>query len=133
MLHVLIVEGDDLFASSLASMFKEKVGFQVVGFANDLQSSRQMALTANVHIAFVDVHLPGFQSGFQVAKELNSLGIACVLVSATDAPFPMPELAATWLKKPYSETAVSLSLNMATESLIARCRSTSSTNKSYLC
>lgn len=120
MLHVLIVEADPAAAVNLARLLEHHDGFRVVGFADDLRSALQIARSANVHVAFVDVQLACLDTGFQVAHELNRRGIACVLSSGTSSPFPMPELAVTWLEKPYTLESVSASLGMAADGLMAQ-------------
>ena len=120
MLNVLIVEHDAAAGSALAAMLEPHEEFCVVGFASDLESSVAIARTSNVHIAFVAVDLAEMETGYQVADTLNRLGIICVLVTTSAAPFAMPELAAAWLEEPNSTAAVSEALRLASENLFAK-------------
>lgn len=122
MLHVIIVMDDVAAASSLAAILGHQQGYRVVSFAYDLVSAVSVARSSNVHIAFVDVDLASLDSGYRIADELNRLGITCVFVTRSAPPFPMPELAATWLEEPYTPETVSRSLQLASARLMAQAR-----------
>lgn len=122
MLHVILVMDDAAAASSLGAMLGHEEGYRVVGLAYDLESAVTVARSSNVHIAFVDVHLASLDSGYRVADELNQLGITCVFVTRSTPPFPMPELAVTWLEEPYTSETVSRSLQLASAQLMAQVR-----------
>lgn len=123
MLHVLIVDDDPGAAASLAALLGQQEGYSIVGFADDLRSSLELARRCNVHIAFIDIHLACLDSGYRIADELNHMGISCVFVTATEPPFSMPELAAAWLEEPYTAESVAQSLRLAAVDLLSQAQS----------
>jgi chemotaxis response regulator CheB len=124
MMHVLIVEEDAEAASNLATMLKHHVDCAVVGLADDLYSAVRIARSANVHISFINVHLPRLDTAYRIADELVRLGTTCVFITRTVEPFPMPGLAAAWLRQPYTLETVGQALGIASAELQVHASST---------
>lgn len=120
MLNVMVVDDEPVIAETIRDMINLHARFRVVGVAEDETSALQVAASENVHIAFVDVHLARLDTGYRVADELCRRGVSCIMVSGDSVPFPMPELIACSLIKPFSSDTVEWALRVAETDLYRR-------------
>ena len=81
--RVLLVE-DEALVAMLVEDYLTDLGFDVVGPAMRLEQAVQMALTADIDFAVLDINLAGKQS-FPIAEILRQRGIAFLFASGYGA------------------------------------------------
>lgn len=67
---ILIVEDEPIIAEDLA-LILQKVGYQVVGIANDGSTALDLLHTQQPDLALLDIALDSSLSGFDIAKVIN--------------------------------------------------------------
>lgn len=114
-LKVLIVEDERLLALSLKLLIEFDPGYRVSGFADDVASARAEVLRERPDLALVDIQLARGASGFDVAAELQAIGIACLFMTGNPPDRPRPELTIGCLSKPFSDDALMRALEAGRE------------------
>lgn len=102
MLTILIVEDDDLVATTLRSLVELNPLYVVTAVVADVQSALAAVAARPVDLALVDLHLGDERDGYALAAELVDLGIACLFVTGAPPDEDLPELALGCLMKPFS-------------------------------
>ncbi|MDO1560448.1 response regulator [Brevundimonas sp. 2R-24] len=80
--RILIVEDEWVVAMELEMLLTDQ-GHSVVGIAADADAAREIALTNQLDLALVDIHLADGPTGMEVGRELaNEHGATVVYVTA---------------------------------------------------
>lgn len=116
-LDILIVEDERLLALSLKLLIEFDPGYRVSGFADDLASARAEVRRQRPDLALVDIQLARGASGFDVAAELQALGIPCLFMTGNPPERPRPDLTIGCLSKPFSDEALMRALQIGREIL----------------
>lgn len=99
-IRILVVEDVFLIASSIAELLQE-AGAEVIGPAGELTEAIDLAQTAQIDGALLDIDLHG-QTSFEVAAALNRRGIPFVFVTGYgDASIPDAWRQVPLLGKPF--------------------------------
>jgi DNA-binding response OmpR family regulator len=110
--RVLIVEDEMLIALMLQDMVSEE-GLAVAAIANTLQDGIELARTADVELAILDINLNG-QEAYPVAEILRARGIPFVFSTGYGGASLRPEYkGAPRLMKPYQQDSLTAAIKAA--------------------
>ena len=82
--HIMVVEDEIMVAIEIADML-EKFGFMVVGPALHVEDAIDMARTADIDAAFLDVNLGEGKTSSPVATILRDREVPFIFITAYDA------------------------------------------------
>jgi DNA-binding NarL/FixJ family response regulator len=100
--HVLVIE-DHAALANYVSIVLRQAGYLVVGPACDLASATNLAKSAVVDIALVDIGIGGERS-FRALETLDSREIPCIILSGyPKSALPAKYHRAAYLEKPFSQ------------------------------
>jgi response regulator of citrate/malate metabolism len=77
---ILIVEDEFMVAMTLKALI-HRLGYEVVGIADDVASAKDQAEQTGPQLALVDIQLARGSSGIDVASELTKLGVVCIFMT----------------------------------------------------
>ncbi len=98
--RVLLVEDEMMIAMMLEDMLSD-LGHQIVGVAMRLPQAMELARTAEIDIAILDINLDGRKS-FPVAQALRDRGVKLIFASGYGSPgLEAPFLNDVIVKKPF--------------------------------
>ena len=110
--RVLIVEDEMLIALMLQDMMAN-VGFVVDGVATSLATGIDLARTADVHLAILDINLNGEES-YPIADILSARGVRLIFSTGYGAESLKPEYKfVPKLVKPYAQANLVAAMNAA--------------------
>ena len=90
-MRILVVEDEVIIAFHMEALLLED-GHRVVGLARDARSARVLAHDKNPDLALVDVVLVDGETGPEIARHLEAMGIPVLFVTASAGRLP-PDLA----------------------------------------
>jgi len=103
--RVLVVEDDYFVAQDLCSILRTS-GATVVGPARSVRNGRELANAHRPDCVLLDINLHG-EYAFELAEELQMLGVRTVFTTGYDATFIPPRLRTTaCLQKPIDTNAL---------------------------
>jgi two-component system, response regulator PdtaR len=108
---ILIVEDEFMVAMTLKALI-HRLGYEVVGIADDVASAKDQAEQTGPQLALVDIQLARGSSGIDVASELTKLGVVCIFMTGNAPDGPQPELAIGCLSKPFSDKVLAAALSI---------------------
>lgn len=111
-MKILIVEDEALVAMNMRDVLEDH-GHQVVEIADDEASATVAATHYRPDIALVDMRLAGGDSGMNVARNMNALGIAVVFATGNCPGLQVDGLALGCLHKPLSDEQVIAGISLA--------------------
>ena len=111
-MKVLIVEDEALVAMNLQAVLEDH-GYQVVEIADDEASAVLAGTHFRPDLALVDIRLAGGDSGVEVARKLNALGIAVVFATGNCPGLKGESLALGCLHKPLSDEQLIAGMQVA--------------------
>lgn len=98
--RVLLVEDEMMIAMMLEDMLSD-LGHQIVGVAMRLPQAMELAKTADIDIAILDINLDGRKS-FPAAQVLRDRGVKLIFASGYGSPgLEAPFLDDVIVKKPF--------------------------------
>jgi len=110
---VLVVEDEPILAMSLEILLDTHGSYEVVGVADDLGTAVALADERPPDVALVDIQLARGSSGYDVAAELRSRGVAALFMTGNVPPEPRPDLTLGCLSKPFGDDALFRALEVA--------------------
>lgn len=111
-MRILIVEDEALIALNIEDLLQEN-GHDVVAIADDEASAVQAATEHAPQLALVDMRLAGGDSGLNVARRLNSMGVAVVFATGNCPGNQVKDLAIGCLHKPLSDEQIIAGISVA--------------------
>lgn len=116
-MKVLIVEDEFMVAMTLKALI-QRLGYEVVGIADDVASAKAQAEQNCPQLAFVDIQLAKGSSGLDAAAELTKQGVVCVFLTGNPPSGSKADLAIGCLPKPFSDKVLANALKVG-EAVIA--------------
>lgn len=110
-MKILIVEDEFMVAMTLKALI-QRLGYEVVGIADDVVSAKDQAEQTKPQLAFVDIQLAKGTSGIDAAAELSKRGVVCIFLTGNPPNGPKPELAIGCLPKPFSDKVLAAALKI---------------------
>lgn len=110
-MKILIVEDEFMVAMTLKALI-QRLGYEVVGIADDVVSATDQAEQNRPQLAFVDIQLAKGTSGIDAAAELTKRGVVCIFLTGNPPGGPKPELALGCLPKPFSDKVLAGALKI---------------------
>lgn len=110
-MKILIVEDEFMVAMTLKALI-QRLGYEVVGIADDVASAKGQAEQTAPQLAFVDIQLARGSSGIDAAAELTKLGVVCIFMTGNAPDGSKPELAIGCLSKPFSDKVLAAALRI---------------------
>lgn len=110
-MRILIVEDEFMVAMTLKALI-QRLGYEVVGIADDVVSAKEQAEQNSPQLAFVDIQLAKGSSGLDAAAELTKHGVVCIFLTGNPPGGPRPELAIGCLPKPFSDKVLASALKI---------------------
>ena len=109
---ILVVEDEPIAA--LSAMWElQRAGHEVVGPAHTREEALHLAHGRQLDLALVDIDLKEAGEGVEVAKQLRTMNVASVFVSAqSEVAQKHRDLALGYLCKPYSSTELVRSVDV---------------------
>lgn len=116
-INVLIIE-DDTYWSDILNAALKKLGYNVVGIADNLESAIKALNVNNFDIAMVDINIDGRKSGIELGKLLGSTyKKPFIYITSETSEVIMKEVAETspsaFLTKPVNNTSLMISIKNA--------------------
>lgn len=105
-LKVLIIEDETIVAMSVRLLLEMDGNYEVVGIADDVQSTIHIAAANAPDLALVDIQLARGASGLDVATRLQQKGIPCLFMTSNPPALPRPDLALGVICKPFGDEAL---------------------------
>lgn len=107
-LVVLVVEDDAIVRMDTASIIEE-AGFEAIQAGNADEAIVLLEARADIKVVFTDIEMPGSMNGLKLAFAVRDRWPPILIIIASGRIRPDPHempAAVTFLRKPYSATAV---------------------------
>ncbi len=107
-LVVLVVEDDAIVRMDTASIIEE-AGFEAIEAATADEAIILLEARADIKVVFTDIEMPGSMNGLKLAFTVRDRWPPVLIIIASGRLRPNPDEmppAVTFLRKPYSATAV---------------------------
>jgi CheY-like chemotaxis protein len=122
MMTILIVEDEDLVATTLRGLVELNPRYTVTAIVRDAQEALDAVELRRPDLALVDLNLADSSSGYSLAAELVELDIPCLFITGNPPVDPLPELALGCLTKPFNEDELTRALQRAEDLIRGRQR-----------
>lgn len=101
-----------MVALTLKGLIK-RLGHEVAGIADDVESAVSIAESTELELALVDIQLARGSSGILAAAELQKRGVVCIFLTGNPPNGLSPDAALGCLPKPFSDKALAGTIKIA--------------------